>query len=115
MSEELKLCPYCGGLVKVAPHQGKAETEKLLMCCTNKRCPNEGNLFYFDEWQSRPLEDALQTKLDECELALDDNRLGRAILEKKLEMAMACVIDYSHSFHNSVALRALERIEKIGG
>jgi hypothetical protein len=64
MSEELKLCPYCGGLVKVAPHQGKAETEKLLMCCTNKRCPNEGNLFYFDEWQSRPLEDALQAKLD---------------------------------------------------
>jgi hypothetical protein len=60
---ELKKCPFCSGLVKVAPYQGKALSEKLLMCCTNKICPNEGNLFYLDEWQSRPLEDVLQAKL----------------------------------------------------
>ncbi len=59
MSEEPKKCPICGNVGEISPY-GKARW----VSCSNSIC---SLMLPFDEWQSRPLEDALRAKLHEIE------------------------------------------------
>jgi hypothetical protein len=80
MSEELKACPFCG---KDAMHGNDDCYDPFDTACF-LYTPGTKSI---ELWNTRPLEDALQAKLDACELALDDMRLGRAIADNKLDIA----------------------------
>jgi hypothetical protein len=59
---ELKKCPFCGSEAKTDDVIGR------YVYCPNPDCHMwrlEGEEIEIDEWQSRPLEDALQAKLDD--------------------------------------------------
>ena len=61
MMSELKKCPFCGEVPEDYDN-GMAYWVK----CTNKICPNcatEFSAYHFDEWQFRPIEDALQARI----------------------------------------------------
>lgn len=53
---ELKKCPFCG-------HTGYKFEGDVVVSCSNPGC-FYGNTMTFEQWQNRPIEDALQTKLD---------------------------------------------------
>ena len=59
MSEELKLCPFCGGEAQLII---RADGFKLV------HCPNEHKYeedeYPLDDWQTRPIEDTLHRKLE---------------------------------------------------
>lgn len=109
MSEELRSCLYCGS--KDIDIDGNGQWH-WVVCSDCSACgpADLGESGAIERWNTRPIEDELrkqlvgltansiydrmyeaenqrdelQRKLDECELALDDMRLGRAIAEKKL-------------------------------
>lgn len=65
-------------------------------------------------WIRKENYDALQAKLDECELALDDMRLGKAIAESKLDDAREGLMDINAEFVGTPAgIIARETLEKI--
>lgn len=55
MKPELKPCPFCGGKASLH-HEGRA------YC---KNCGIENMFLLVDKWNSRPIEDDLQQKIDE--------------------------------------------------
>ena len=61
--DELKPCRVCGSKAMVIA--------KDLCVCSNYSCPSLGG-FSFDEWNARPLEDALRAQLEKARLALLD-------------------------------------------
>jgi hypothetical protein len=62
---ELKRCPWC----REVPIKDK--NSDMYMCAT-KNCPNEWNLFYSTEWNSRPIEDELNARIKELEDKIED-------------------------------------------
>lgn len=59
MSEELKLCPYCGGTAY------KVQAKRIMHSCN---AINVG--MSREHWQSRPIEDALRKQLEVAEYAM---------------------------------------------
>jgi len=57
MAEELKLCPFCSSPIKVSLSTGRVS-------CSNPSCPLYNLRIDEKLWQFRPIEDALQAKLD---------------------------------------------------
>jgi hypothetical protein len=55
MADELKPCPFCGGLADYCD-DGK-------VCCDSSRCPLDV-MMYQHEWNTRPIEDAIRGKAD---------------------------------------------------
>ena len=61
MTEELKPCPFCGSLA--------VGTEQEV-CCSDTQCPTSYHeVLTLAEWNHRPIEDALQARIDELEQA----------------------------------------------
>ena len=64
MSEELRPCPFCGN---------EPVVEGNLVACNNLNCPTHDNywtdpmIFTCDQWNSRPIEDALNARIAELE------------------------------------------------
>ena len=58
MSEELKLCPVCGCEGELLKYG-----EQKWVSCNSTLC---SLMLPFDEWQSRPIEDALRKQLEEA-------------------------------------------------
>jgi len=70
MSEELRPCPFCSNIAgkRFEPTIGDYYG-----------CPNHTNMMMtVEQWQSRPIEDALRTKLDIAVEALKEVVLGKA-------------------------------------
>lgn len=58
---ELKNCPFCGSEPEYFDNSGEGRTN---MCwCTNRMCSARDPMTVV-EWNTRPLEDALQSKLE---------------------------------------------------
>ena len=67
MSEELKPCPFCGGMPKVNDWTLKGITDKRCFC-DNEKCPVYlSKTIAIDGWNTRPIEDALNARIAELE------------------------------------------------
>lgn len=68
MGEEVKLkpCPYCGSAPRIEHHFSKDEYRYC--CCSNPSCPSNlpslTDEAAYENWNTRPIEDELQAKLD---------------------------------------------------
>jgi hypothetical protein len=62
---ELKACPYCGKEPKSSTFKFTDGISCTYVCCSNEDCPFFGRTMRLEAWQSRPLEDALQSRIDE--------------------------------------------------
>ena len=65
MNDELKKCPFCGSEGEILFY---GNVSVKYASCKNTKCSLMTPL---DEWQSRPIEDALRAKLDEAKEALE--------------------------------------------
>lgn len=54
-SESLRPCPFCGDEIEMV--------SKTTVCCANVDCPAWMTSWTIEQWQSRPLEDALRAEL----------------------------------------------------
>ena len=80
MSEELKPCPFCGGMPKVNDWTLKGITDKRCFC-DNEKCPVYlSKTIAIDDWNTRPIEDALNARIAEleAELKITDELLKEA-------------------------------------
>jgi hypothetical protein len=98
MSEELKLCPFCEEKIDVVIHlNSKGDTfEEIIHPFVRKsNCPLRLSVFLREQWQSRPLEDALRKQLKEMTYERDAYQfalLGReSPLKKQLEVAVEAI------------------------
>jgi predicted RNase H-like nuclease (RuvC/YqgF family) len=58
MNEQLKRCSICG-----SPAEKMWDLQEKLVRCTNRTCHNSLYSVYLNEWQERPIEDELQTRI----------------------------------------------------
>ncbi len=94
MSDELKPCPFCGSPAsyKTDPHEGY----KYSIQCSSENCPNEDRDFQgycfisADEWNTRPIEDALTA-------ALESANKQNADLQEKLDVAREALDYYARN------------------
>ncbi len=61
---ELKPCPFCGGKAEVDTNIGGVVCENL---CTNPNTFDGGGGVWTDDWNRRPIEDALRARIAELE------------------------------------------------
>lgn len=69
MNDEFKDCPFCGGPATRNDEEG--DPDELYLSCINLNCCGAEWWFKPDQWQSRPLESALQSKLSIAVEALE--------------------------------------------
>ena len=64
MSEELRPCPFCGTLPQANTWtlHGISETRYF---CPNPECPHSVRTVTLEQWNTRPIEDALQARIVE--------------------------------------------------
>jgi hypothetical protein len=65
---ELKSCPFCGGVAQVNTWTMHGITESRCFC-PNSDCPNSVRTVALATWNTRPIEDALQARVAELEAA----------------------------------------------
>ena len=64
---ELKPCPFCGEMPKVNDWTLKGITDKRCFC-DNEKCPVYlSKTIAIDDWNTRPIEDALNARIAELE------------------------------------------------
>ncbi len=64
---DLKPCPFCGGMPKVNDWTLKGITDKRCFC-DNEKCPVYlSKTIAIDDWNIRPIEDALNARIAELE------------------------------------------------
>jgi hypothetical protein len=65
MNEKIKNCSCCGSEAMITPEDDIANfgTDKWYSC-SNDKCIFHGINLFFEDWQSRPIEDSLQKKLE---------------------------------------------------
>lgn len=64
---ELKPCPFCGGMPKVNIWTMHGITESRCFC-DNEKCPVYlSKTIAIDDWNTRPIEDALNKRIAELE------------------------------------------------
>ncbi len=119
MSEELKACPFCGK---------EGEHDDYLAWCSDIECFARDINMPINEWNDRPIEDALRAQLAQAEKKLEvaNNQLDIVIVESntrlaQLEELIAILQDDDIMFRNDAiwqrtqdALAELARIEKGG-
>jgi hypothetical protein len=105
--KELRPCPFCGFEAVTTNYNPD------VVACTNPGCPNEIHdevglpKITIDEWNTRPLEDALRKQLD---VAVAGIQIAKIILEHR-ELHWATRIDDAT---NKLQI-TLAEIQKIGG
>ena len=65
---ELKKCPFCGGEAQVNTWTMHGITESRCFC-SNSDCPNSVRTVALEQWNTRPIEDALHARITELEAA----------------------------------------------
>jgi len=68
---ELKPCPFCGEMPKVNTWTMHGITESRCFC-DNEKCPVYlSKTIAIDDWNTRPIEDALNARIAELEAEID--------------------------------------------
>ena len=73
MSEELRPCPFCG--------KPADDRYNRLAKCSNKQClmnywfEDDADFYIRDDWNTRPIEDALQSRIAELEKDLSNKEI----------------------------------------
>ena len=67
---ELKPCPFCGGVAQVNTWTMHGITESRCFC-SNSDCPNSVRTVALEQWNTRPIEDALNARIAELEGKFD--------------------------------------------
>ena len=70
MNEQLKRCSICG-----SPAEKMWDLQEKLVRCTNRTCHNSLYSVYLNEWQSRPIEDELLSRIERAKDLLQE-KLG---------------------------------------
>lgn len=70
MSDELKACPFCGGVAQVNTWTMHGITESRCFC-SNSDCPNSVRTVAFEQWNTRPIEDVLIAERDQAREMVD--------------------------------------------
>jgi len=84
---ELKPCPFCGGMPKVNDWTLKGITDKRCFC-DNEKCPVYlSKTIAIDDWNTRPIEDALNARI--AELEAENNRLAELLLNELSQVEIA--------------------------
>jgi len=65
---ELKPCPFCGGKAEEDTHIGGVVCENY---CTNPNTFDGGGGVWTTDWNTRPIEDALNARIAELEALID--------------------------------------------
>ena len=60
MNKELKPCPFCG-----SPAEYTSIDQEFVCCSQGLKCPSEAQVYTVEDWQTRPVEDALCKALTE--------------------------------------------------
>ena len=66
----LQPCPFCGGEAQVNTWTMHGITESRCFC-PNSDCPNSVRTVALEQWNTRPIEDALHTRIAELEAEND--------------------------------------------
>ena len=74
---ELKPCPFCN--IPPASKTSKIDGKEYYSCL-DADCPN-GSWFIADEWNTRPIEDALNARIAELEAEIETMKRQLAYLE----------------------------------
>ena len=83
---ELKPCPFCGGEAQVNTWTMHGITESRCFC-PNSDCPNSVRTVAFEQWNNRPIEDALNARI--AELEAENNRLAELLHNEKSQLEIA--------------------------
>jgi len=132
MSEELKACPFCGSL-SVREGCDTPDAKWHYVECDDCHATSKADLGVsgaIENWNTRPLEDALRTELDACKSVLADAETQRDMngaeidtLLKQLDIAINAIKwcigffkDSDHEFDEitKVLLTAHAKIDCIG-
>ena len=106
MSEELRPCPFCGGEAQVNTWTMHGITESRCFC-PNSDCPNSVRTVALEQWNTRPIEDALTARIAE----LEAERRWRVVADGELPELGKEVI-----FYDSIMERRLKGcLRKNGG
>lgn len=79
---ELKPCPFCGEKDKLTTYF--SNTGSVIVYCINCYENNNGLSHDFDGWNTRPIEDELQRRIDELEAELAALKSENVKLSKKV-------------------------------
>ena len=66
----LQPCPFCGGEAQVNTWTMHGITESRCFC-SNSDCPNSVRTVSLEQWNTRPIEDALNARIAELEGKID--------------------------------------------
>ena len=70
MSEELRPCPFCGSNAQVNTCTTHGITESRCFC-SNSDCPYSVRTVALEQWNTRPIEDALHARIAELEALVE--------------------------------------------
>ena len=70
MSHKLRPCPFCGSNAQVNTWTTHGITESRCFC-SNSDCPNSVRTVALEQWNTRPIEDALNKRIAEMEEFID--------------------------------------------
>ena len=60
MNNNLNPCPFCG-----SPAEYTSIDKEFVRCSKGLKCPSEAQVYTVEDWNNRPLEDALRKALTE--------------------------------------------------
>ena len=90
MSDELRPCPFCGGPATRNDEEG--DPDELYLSCMSIQCCGGEWWFKPYQWQSRPIESALESRLKIAVEALEEisrNQYISAIVDEVARDALA--------------------------
>jgi hypothetical protein len=99
-------CPFCGS--RAASASAWIGDNIPAISCTNTKCAASNSWFSFSLWCTRPLEDALQKKLDKAILALEDIIRARGGVEIRDDLGHVIPLP---SYESNIAIRVLKEIK----
>lgn len=86
MKEELKPCPFCNLYPTEIPEYGGG----MKYSCPNDDCSTRHGAYTFEEWNSRPIEDALRAEYNALRERIDLNALDEA--EGAMQIAQSEIV-----------------------
>ena len=96
MSEELKACSYCGKQPQGNNWHtyGRNPKDEMRYFCANHDCPNGFHkVLTLEEWNTRPIEDALRASLAASQAEVERLRDRNADLEQYIKKAIGDISD----------------------
>ena len=92
MNEQAKPCPFCGKepQINIYPNYGNPPYDEKLYFCANPKCQNYlGKGMTLEQWNTRPIEDALRARIAELEAA------GAKLADAAQDLINALPLDFS--------------------